>query len=57
MPDFSIFTDYFDIYMKGFFNTIIASVIALIGSFLLGTVIAIFRIGSVKPLQWIGLPM
>lgn len=54
MPDFSIFTDYFDIYMKGFFNTIIASVIALIGSFVLGTVIAIFRIGSVKPLQWIG---
>jgi putative glutamine transport system permease protein len=54
MPDFSIFTDYFDIYMKGFFNTIIASVIALIGSFVLGTVIAIFRIGSVKPLQWLG---
>lgn len=54
MPDFSIFTDYIDIYMKGFVNTIWASVIALIGSFILGTVIAVFRISSVKPLQWIG---
>lgn len=54
MPDFSIFTDYFNIYMKGFGNTIIASVIALIGSFILGTIIAIFRISSVKPLNWIG---
>ncbi|MEW9700871.1 amino acid ABC transporter permease [Paenibacillus sp. SI8] len=54
MPDFSIFTTYFDIYMKGFGNTIIASVIALIGSFILGTLIAIFRISNVKPLVWIG---
>lgn len=54
MPDFSIFTDNIDIYMKGFVNTIWASLIALIGSFILGTVIAIFRISAVKPLQWIG---
>ncbi|MFC5448726.1 amino acid ABC transporter permease [Paenibacillus aestuarii] len=54
MPDFSIFTDYFPIYMKGFGNTIVASIIALIGSFALGTIIAVFRISSVKPLNWIG---
>ena len=54
MPDFSIFTDYIDVYMKGFVNTIWASVIALIGSFILGTLIAICRISSVKPLQWLG---
>ncbi|WP_090819391.1 amino acid ABC transporter permease [Paenibacillus sp. yr247] len=54
MPDFSIFTDYFDIYMKGFLNTILASIIALIGSFILGAIIAIFRISTVKTLRWIG---
>ncbi|MBD0379427.1 amino acid ABC transporter permease [Paenibacillus sedimenti] len=54
MPDISIFTDYFNLYMKGFGNTILSSVIALIGSFVLGTVIAVFRITSVKPLNWIG---
>jgi putative glutamine transport system permease protein len=54
MIDFSIFTDYFDIYMEGFVNTIISSVLALVGSFVLGTVIAVFRISSVAPLRWIG---
>lgn len=54
MPDFSILTEYFDVYMEGFLNTIYASVIALIASFLLGTVIAVFRISSVKPLRWAG---
>lgn len=54
MPDFSIFIDYFDLYMKGFGNTVISSVIALIGSFVLGTIIAIFRISSARPLRWIG---
>ena len=54
MPDVSIFTDYFGLYMKGFGNTIWASVIALLGSFVLGTVIAVFRICSVKLLRWIG---
>ncbi|MGG1519957.1 amino acid ABC transporter permease [Paenibacillus oryzisoli] len=54
MPDISIFTDHMDIFMKGFVNTIWASLIALIGSFILGTLIAICRISSVKPLRWLG---
>ncbi|TBL78716.1 amino acid ABC transporter permease [Paenibacillus thalictri] len=40
--------------MKGFGNTIWASAISLLGSFLLGTIIAVFRITNIKPLQWIG---
>jgi aspartate/glutamate/glutamine transport system permease protein len=54
MPDFSILTKYFDLYMEGFVNTIYSSIIALIGSFLLGTVIAVFRISSIRPLRWAG---
>ncbi|MBD2867143.1 amino acid ABC transporter permease [Paenibacillus arenilitoris] len=54
MPDFSILTEYFDVYLEGFLNTIYASVLALLGSFALGTVLAVFRISSVKPLQWLG---
>ncbi|UJF33570.1 amino acid ABC transporter permease [Paenibacillus hexagrammi] len=54
MPDFSIFTGYWDVYMKGFGNTILSSIIALAGSFVLGTIIAVFRISSVKPLRWLG---
>lgn len=54
MLDFTIFTDYFDLYMKGFGNTIVSSAIALIGSFVIGTIIAVFRITTIKPLQWVG---
>ncbi|UQZ85715.1 putative glutamine ABC transporter permease protein GlnM [Paenibacillus konkukensis] len=54
MPDITIFTDYFGTYMKGFGNTILSSAIALVGSFLLGTIIAVFRITPLKPLQWFG---
>lgn len=54
MPDFSILTDYFDFYLEGFLNTIYSSIIALIGSFVLGTIIAIFRISSIRPLRWAG---
>lgn len=54
MPDFTIFTDYFDLYMKGFGNTIVSSAIALIGSFVIGTIIAVFRITTIKTLQWVG---
>jgi putative glutamine transport system permease protein len=54
MPDFSILTEYFDVYMEGFVNTIYSSIIALIGSFVLGTIIAIFRISLIKPLRWAG---
>ncbi|MFC4807771.1 amino acid ABC transporter permease [Paenibacillus sp. GCM10023250] len=54
MPDLSIFTDHFGLYMKGFGNTILSSVAALLGSFALGTVVAVFRISAVKPLRWAG---
>lgn len=54
MPNFKIFTDYFDTYMQGFLNTIYTSLIALVGSFLIGTIIAIFRITNNRPLQWLG---
>ncbi|WP_028611458.1 amino acid ABC transporter permease [Paenibacillus harenae] len=54
MPDFSILIEYFDFYIEGFVNTIYASILALLGSFLLGTVIAVFRITTVKPLRWLG---
>lgn len=54
MIEFSILADNFDAYLKGFLNTVYASVLALIGSFLLGTLLAVFRITPVKPLQWIG---
>lgn len=54
MPDISILTKYFDVYLEGFVNTIYSSIIALIGSFVLGTVIAVFRISSIKPLRWAG---
>jgi putative glutamine transport system permease protein len=54
MPDFSILTSHFDLYMEGFVNTIYSSIIALIGSFVLGTIIAVFRITSIKPLRWAG---
>jgi aspartate/glutamate/glutamine transport system permease protein len=52
--DFSILTGYFDVYMEGFLNTLLSSVIALIGSFLLGALIAVFRISNVKGLRWFG---
>ncbi|WP_026136001.1 amino acid ABC transporter permease [Paenibacillus shenyangensis] len=54
MLDFSILIEYFPDYMEGFLNTIQASLIALVGSFILGTIIAVFRITGIKPLQWLG---
>lgn len=52
--EISILTDYFDRYMEGFLGTVLSSVLALIGSFLLGAVIAVFRITSVRGLRWFG---
>ena len=40
--------------MRGFEHTILASVIALIGSFVIGTLIAVFRIAPVALLNWVG---
>lgn len=54
MLDFSILTEYWDMYIKGFGNTVQASLIALIGSFILGTIVAVFRIAPIRPLNWLG---
>lgn len=51
---FSILTDYFGTYMEGFRGTILSSLIALAGSFLLGVLIAVFRITPVRALRWFG---
>ncbi|MFY0146455.1 amino acid ABC transporter permease [Bacillus cytotoxicus] len=54
MPDFSILTNNIDLYLKGFKYTLLSSVIALIGSFLLGVIIAVMRITPIRALNWIG---
>ncbi|MBE3569378.1 MAG: amino acid ABC transporter permease [Bacillales bacterium] len=54
MLDFSILTNYFDLYMQGFVNTIKISIIGLIASFILGNIIAVFRLAPVKLLNFIG---
>ncbi|MBB6732401.1 amino acid ABC transporter permease [Cohnella zeiphila] len=54
MLDFSILTDHFGTYLTGLGQTVYASVLALAGSFLLGTLLAVFRITPAKPLRWIG---
>ncbi|MNO83437.1 putative glutamine ABC transporter permease protein GlnM [compost metagenome] len=52
--DVTLVFDHWDRYIEGFLNTIQVSIIALIGSFILGAMIAIFRIAPFKPLNWIG---
>ncbi|AEV19566.1 MULTISPECIES: amino acid ABC transporter permease [Geobacillus] len=54
MLRYSILVEHWDLYMQGFGHTIKASVLALIGSLALGTIIAIFRIAPIRPLNWIG---
>ncbi|MDF2959342.1 MAG: amino acid transporter permease [Paenibacillus sp.] len=51
---FEILFKYWDTYLEGFWNTLQASLIALIGSFILGTVVAVMRIAPFKPLNWLG---
>ncbi|AFH65459.1 glutamine ABC transporter permease [Paenibacillus mucilaginosus K02] len=50
----NILFEHWDTYMQGFGNTVKASLIALVASFILGAVIAVFRISPVKPLNWFG---
>jgi aspartate/glutamate/glutamine transport system permease protein len=52
--DFSILTNNMDLFLEGFKITIIASLIALLCSFILGTLLAVMRIAPVKPLNWFG---
>ncbi|GGF96545.1 putative glutamine ABC transporter permease protein GlnM [Paenibacillus albidus] len=47
-------TDYFGLYMKGFLGTTLSSTLALAGSFLIGALIAVFRITTVRGLRWFG---
>ncbi|CAH0291760.1 MULTISPECIES: amino acid ABC transporter permease [Peribacillus] len=54
MLDFSILTDNLDMYLLGFKNTIMSSLIALVASLILGVLIAIMRIAPIKPLNWLG---
>ncbi|USG64949.1 amino acid ABC transporter permease [Brevibacillus ruminantium] len=54
MIDFSILFSHWDMYLEGFGNTIKASLLALVGSLILGTIFAIFRISPIRPLNWIG---
>ncbi|WP_027409712.1 amino acid ABC transporter permease [Anoxybacteroides tepidamans] len=54
MLNYSILIDHWDMYMQGFSNTLKSSLLALVGSLVAGTIIAIFRIAPIRPLNWIG---
>ncbi|KWW22485.1 MULTISPECIES: amino acid ABC transporter permease [Peribacillus] len=54
MLDFSILTENLDMYLLGFKNTILSSLIALVASLILGVLVAIMRIAPIKPLNWLG---
>jgi putative glutamine transport system permease protein len=54
MLNFSVLTDYYGLFLQGFYHTILASLLALIGSFVLGSIIAVMRIAPIKPLNWLG---
>lgn len=52
--DMNVLFNYWDLYIEGFLNTVEVSLIALVASFLLGALIAVFRIAPFKPLNWLG---
>jgi putative glutamine transport system permease protein len=52
--DFSILTNNIDAFLEGLKITIISSIIALFSSFILGTLIAVMRMATVKLLNWLG---
>ncbi|HZG59785.1 MAG TPA: amino acid ABC transporter permease [Anoxybacillus sp.] len=54
MLDFSIIVEHWDMYMQGFGNTVKAIKLALLGSLLIGIVIAVFRIAPVRLFNWLG---
>jgi putative glutamine transport system permease protein len=47
----SILFDYWDMYIQGFGNTLEASLLALIGSFILGTLLAMMRLSTYRILK------
>jgi putative glutamine transport system permease protein len=54
MPDFSILSNNLDLYLEGFKYTVMSSIVALIGSFILGIIIAVMRIAPIRILNWMG---
>ncbi|MEE6453128.1 amino acid ABC transporter permease [Gottfriedia acidiceleris] len=54
MIDFSILTEHMEYFLEGLRVTILTSLIALLSSFILGTIIAVMRIAPIKPLNWLG---
>ncbi|MWV45900.1 ABC transporter permease subunit [Paenibacillus sp. HJL G12] len=52
--DVNVLFNHWDRFLEGFIHTVESSIIALIGSFILGTIIAVMRISPYKPLNWIG---
>ncbi|WP_268626537.1 amino acid ABC transporter permease [Paenibacillus alvei] len=52
--NFTILSEHLDRYLIGLGGTLAASLISLVASFILGAIIAVFRITPVKPLQWLG---
>lgn len=54
MIDFALLFDHSDQYMEGLRNTLYASLIALVGSFIIGTIIAVMRMTPIRILRWLG---
>ncbi|UYO05946.1 amino acid ABC transporter permease [Paenibacillus sp. PSB04] len=52
--DIHVLFNHWDRFAEGFFHTIEASVLALIGSFVLGVIIAVMRISPIRALNVIG---
>ena len=46
--------DHFDLYWSGFLTSLVICLLALIGSLVLGTIIAAFRVSPVPTLRWVG---
>ncbi|HVK25783.1 MAG TPA: amino acid ABC transporter permease [Actinokineospora sp.] len=50
----NVILDNFDLYRDGFLKTLLICAYAIVGSLVLGTVMAAFRVSPVPPLRWIG---
>ncbi|MFB9328433.1 amino acid ABC transporter permease [Paenibacillus aurantiacus] len=54
MPDFSVLTDHWETFLLGLRNTLLASLLALAGSFAAGTLIAVMRISHWRAMRFLG---
>ncbi|EEL52132.1 Polar amino acid ABC transporter, inner membrane subunit [Bacillus cereus Rock3-44] len=54
LPDVSILTNNIDMYLEGFKYTVMSSIVALIGSFILGIIMAVMRIAPIRFMNWFG---